>query len=67
MVIASLVACSKEPACQFRKSVFDPWVGKIHWRRKWQLTPVFVPGKSKWAEEPSRLQSMRLQRVRHDK
>ena len=47
MVIASLVACSKEPACQFRKSAFDPWVGKIPWRRKWQLTPVFVPGKSK--------------------
>ena len=25
---------------------FDPWVGKIPWRRKWQLTPVFLPGKS---------------------
>ena len=25
---------------------FDPWVGKISWRRKWQPTPVFVPGKS---------------------
>ena len=22
------------------------WVGKIPWRRKWQLTPVFLPGKS---------------------
>ena len=21
-------------------------VGKIPWRRKWQLTPVFLPGKS---------------------
>ena len=21
------------------------WVGKIPWRRKWQLTPVFLPGK----------------------
>ena len=21
---------------------FDPWVGKIHWRRKWQPTPVFM-------------------------
>ena len=21
---------------------FDPWVGKITWRRKWQPTPVFV-------------------------
>jgi len=25
---------------------FDPWVGKIPWRRKWQPTPVFVPGES---------------------
>ena len=25
---------------------FDPWVRKIPWRRKWQLTPVFLPGKS---------------------
>ena len=23
---------------------FDPWVGKIPWRRKWQRTPVFLPG-----------------------
>ena len=25
---------------------FDPWVGKILWRRKWQPTPVFLPGES---------------------
>ena len=24
---------------------FDPWVGKIPWRRKWQPAPVFLPGK----------------------
>ena len=24
---------------------FDSWVGKIPWRRKWQPTPVFLPGK----------------------
>ena len=24
---------------------FDSWVGKIPWRRKWQSTPVFLPGK----------------------
>ena len=23
----------------------DPWVGKIPWRREWQPTPVFLPGK----------------------
>jgi len=31
---------------------FDPWVGKIPWRRAWQLTPVFLPGESPWTEEP---------------
>ena len=25
---------------------FDPWVVKIPWRRKWQPTPVFLPGES---------------------
>ena len=25
---------------------FDPWVWKICWRRKWQSTPVLLPGKS---------------------
>ena len=24
----------------------DPWVGKISWRRKWQLIPVCLPGKN---------------------
>ena len=36
----------KESACQCRRHGFDPWVGKIPWRRKWQPTPVFLPGKS---------------------
>ena len=36
----------KESASQYRKCEFDPWVGKIPWRRKWQLNPVFLPGKS---------------------
>ncbi|XP_070145515.1 uncharacterized protein [Ovis canadensis] len=33
--------------CQCRRCKrcrFDPWVGKIPWRRKWQPTPVFLPG-----------------------
>ena len=24
--------------------MFNPWLGKIPWRRKWQTTPVFLPG-----------------------
>ena len=33
-------------AGDIRDAGFDPWVGKIPWRRKWQPTPVFLPGKS---------------------
>ena len=29
---------------QCRRPGFDPWVGKIPWRRDWQPTPVFLPG-----------------------
>ena len=36
----------KESTCQCRRHKFDPWVGKVPWRRKWQPTPVFLPGKS---------------------
>ena len=39
----------KEPAYQCKRCKrceFDAWVGKIPWRRAWQLTPVFLPGKS---------------------
>ena len=25
---------------------FDPWIGKILWRRKWQPTPGSLPGES---------------------
>ena len=25
---------------------FDPWVGKIPWRREWQPIPAFLPGQS---------------------
>jgi uncharacterized membrane protein len=41
-----------ESACQCRRCEFDPWVGKIPWRRKWQPTPGFLfrksPGRGAW-------------------
>ena len=36
----------KEFACQCRRPNFYYWVGKMPWRRKWQSTPAFLPGKS---------------------
>ena len=35
-----------ESTCQCRRCRFEPWVKKILWRRKWQPTSVFLPGKS---------------------
>ena len=43
-------ASGKEPTCQCRRLNkrlrFNPWVGKIPWRRQWRPTPVFLPGES---------------------
>ena len=38
----------KESSCNAggAKGRFDPWVRKIPWRRKWEPTPVFLPGES---------------------
>ena len=36
------------------------------WRRQWHPTPVLLPGKIPWTEEPGRLQSMRSLGVGHD-
>ena len=41
-------ASGGEPACRCprcKRCRFDPWVGKIPWRGKWQTTPVFLPDK----------------------
>ena len=60
-------ASGKEPACQCRRHNrrrFDPWVGKIPWRKK-QHSSV-LSWRIPWTEEPGGLQSMRSQRVRHD-
>ena len=55
----------KESTCQHRRHKrcgFDPWVRKILWRRKWQSTPVFLPGKS---HGQRRLKGYSYKRVRH--
>ena len=62
-------ASDKEPTCQCRRQKrhqFNPWVGKIPWRRAQQPTPVFLPGESPWTEEPGGLQSIGSRRIRHD-
>ena len=45
----------KAPTCPCRRRKrpgFDPWVGKIPWRRAWQPSPVFFPGESRGQGSP---------------
>ena len=41
-----LLVAKKLPAKagDIKRFRFNPWVGKIPWRRAWQPTPVFLPG-----------------------
>ena len=57
----------KEPTCQCRRCGFDPWVGKIPWKRKWQATPVFLPGKSHGQRSLVGYRPWGRKRVRHTK
>ena len=63
------VLAVKKPACQCRRRKrcgFDPWVGKIPWRRAWQPTPVFLPGESHGQKSLVSYKSIVLLRVRYD-
>ena len=46
-----------------RRQGFNPWVGKIPWRKKF---PSFLSWEIPWMEEPGRLQSLGFQRVGHN-
>ena len=43
--MALVVKTSPANAGDMRRG-FSPWIGKIPWRRKWQLTPRELPGES---------------------
>ena len=40
---------------RLRRPRFNPWVGKIPWRRAWQPTPVFLSGQSHEQRSPTEL------------
>ena len=45
----------KEPVCQcrrYKRQGFDPWVGTIPWKRKWQPIAVFLPRESRGQRSP---------------
>ena len=54
------------PACNAGDSSLISGLERSPGEGKWQPTPVFLPGKIPWTEESGGLQSIGLQRVRHD-
>ena len=52
--------------CQYRGPRFDPWIGKIPWRRKWQHAPAVLPGKSHGQRTLGRYSPRGCKRVKHD-
>ena len=44
--VALVVKNMPANARDVKRRGFDPWVGKVPWRRVWQSTPIFLPGES---------------------
>ena len=57
---------SKKICLPMQKMQFNPLVGKILWERKWQPTPVFLPGKSHGQRSLEGYSPWNHKRVKHD-
>ena len=56
----------KESACQCRRREVDLWIRKIHWRRKWQPTPVFLSAEFHGQRSLAGYSPWGHKRARHD-
>ena len=56
----------EESTCLCRRCRCNPWLRQIPWRRKWQPTPVFLPGKSHGQRSLVVYSPWGCKRVRHD-
>ena len=59
-------SAGKDSACNAGDPGSIPGSGKIPWRRKWQPTPVFLPGKSHGQRSLAGYIVHMFTRVRHD-
>ena len=62
----SLVPPWKRTRLPSRRCRFDPWAGKILWRRAWQPTPIFLPGESHGQRSLAGYSPQGRRRVRDD-
>ena len=60
---ASLVAQMLKNSPTIQETEFNPWIGKIPWRRKWQPTPLFLFEKSHGQKNLESYGFKKLQRV----
>ena len=56
----------EESACQCRRRGFNLWIRKIHRRRAWQATPLFLPGRSWWVTVHGVAESDKIEGLRTD-
>ena len=63
LVGKNLPASAGDTSCV--KHGFDPWIGKILLEQEMATHSSILAWKIAWTEEPDRIQSMRLQKVRH--
>ena len=56
----------KESTCNAGDAGSFSWVRKIPWRRKWQPTPVFLPGEFHGQRSLAGYSPWSLKTVRHD-
>ena len=64
--VALVVKNPPASAEDLKRLRFDPWVGKIPWRRAWQPTQVFLPGESHRQRSLVGYHPWDCKRVRHD-
>ena len=57
---------AEEPSCQCSRLGPSPWARQISWRKKWQPSPVFLPGKSHGQRSLAGYSPWGCKRVRHD-
>ena len=66
MILKTSLVAQISVCLHCRRPGFNPWVRKISWRRKWQPTPVSLPGKSHGRRSLVGYKSKGSQRVGHD-
>ena len=62
----SCSSVSKEPACNAGELGSIPGLGRSPWRKKWQPTPVVLPGESHGQRSPVDYSPLWSQRFGHD-